>query len=64
MIFFQTNEPLVGADTDGFTDLYERAGNVVTLVTPTPLANPGHVFSVIVLLRAHRVTGRKPALIL
>ena len=36
-IFFETSERLVGADTDGLSDVYERAGNDVTLITPTPL---------------------------
>jgi hypothetical protein len=36
-IFFSTNEKLVGADTDSLFDVYERAGNEVTLISPTPL---------------------------
>ena len=36
-IFFSTNERLVGADTDSLSDLYERAGNEVTLISPAHL---------------------------
>ena len=32
-VFFDTNEPLVGADTDNAVDVYERAGGVTTLVS-------------------------------
>ena len=32
-VFFKTKENLVGSDTDGFYDIYERAGGETTLIT-------------------------------
>ena len=33
-VLFQTSEQLVPEDTDANTDIYERAGNRTTLITP------------------------------
>ena len=40
-VFFNTAEPLVTADTDTRTDLYERSGGVTTLVSTGPTGGNG-----------------------
>jgi hypothetical protein len=40
-IFFSTDEKLVPSDTDSFTDLYERARGVTTLVSAGPTGGNG-----------------------
>jgi hypothetical protein len=42
-IFFETDEPLVTADTDAASDLYERAGAQVTLLSTGPDGGNGDV---------------------
>jgi hypothetical protein len=40
---FDTNEPLVAADTDSSDDVYDRSGNTTTLVSDGPLRGSGDV---------------------
>ena len=40
-IFFQSNEPLVAADTDTRMDIYERSGGTTTLLSTGPAGGNG-----------------------
>src|SRR5262245_31455628 len=40
-VFFATQEPLVGADTDTELDVYERSGGQTTLVSTGPTGGNG-----------------------
>ena len=40
-LYFHTNEPLVAADTDGFSDVYERSGTTLTQVSVGPNGGNG-----------------------
>lgn len=44
-VFFDTQEPLVGQDTDASTDIYKRAGGSTTLISTGPDGGNGAVFS-------------------
>ena len=44
-MFFDTQEPLVGQDTDASTDIYERAGGSTTLISTGPDGGNGGLFS-------------------
>jgi hypothetical protein len=44
-VFFDTQEPLVGQDTDSSTDIYERAGGATTLVSTGPDGGNGAFFA-------------------
>ena len=44
-VFFDTQEPLVGQDTDTSTDIYERAGGSTTLISTGPDGGNGQHFS-------------------
>jgi hypothetical protein len=39
-VFFETNEPLVSADTDAFPDVYQRAQGTTTLISTGPSGTP------------------------
>jgi Tol biopolymer transport system component len=41
VVFFETDEPLVGTDTDGSPDVYERSGGQTRLVSTGPNAKNG-----------------------
>ena len=44
-VFFDTQEPLAGADTDASTDVYERSGATTTLISTGPAGGNGAFFS-------------------
>jgi hypothetical protein len=43
-VFFETDEPLLGADTDSETDVYQRAAGATTLVSTGPTGGNGPFF--------------------
>ena len=44
-VFFDTQEPLVGQDSDASTDIYERAAGSTTLISTGPDGGNGELFS-------------------
>ena len=55
-VFFSTEEPLVGTDTDGNFDLYERSGSTTTLLTVGAAGDPDNFLNDDVVFR--RTTAR------